>query len=93
MESIDSYQQEDTTVPDLDSIDEDLLPERVHRLPIYSNQQIQQINTCYEQNYAHLRQIFNTPQIQKAIKGVIHLADHIRKDDEDNNVISISLSD
>ncbi|KPM11642.1 nicotinic acetylcholine receptor subunit alpha 3-like protein [Sarcoptes scabiei] len=25
--------------------------------------------------------------VQKAIKGIIHLADHIRRDDEDNNII------
>lgn len=53
----------------------------------YSTHQTQELNQLYEQNYAHLRQIFNMVEIQKAMKGIIHLADHIRKDDEDNNVI------
>ncbi|XP_027198547.2 acetylcholine receptor subunit alpha-like [Dermatophagoides pteronyssinus] len=53
----------------------------------YSTHQTQELNQLYEQNYAHLRQIFNMVEIQKAMKGIIHLADHIRKDDEDNNII------
>ena len=52
----------------------------------YTAEQLQEINQCYEQNCIHLREIFNLPEMQKAIKGIIHLADHIRKEDEDNNV-------
>lgn len=58
---------------------------------VYTDQQMQEINHYYEQNCANLRQIFNRPEVQKAIKGIIHLADHIKKDDEDNNVSVFNL--
>lgn len=52
----------------------------------YSSQQLLRLNHLNEQNYSNLRQIFAMNDVQKAIKGIIHLADHIRRDDEDNNV-------
>lgn len=68
-----------------DSICISASPKQIHSY-VYSNQQLREINQLSEQNYDHLRQIFNLVEIQKAIKGIIHLADHIKKDDEDNNV-------
>ncbi|KAF7491692.1 Acetylcholine receptor subunit beta-like 2 [Sarcoptes scabiei] len=53
----------------------------------YSSQQLLRLNHLNEQNYSNLRQIFAMNDVQKAIKGIIHLADHIRRDDEDNNII------
>ena len=93
MDSLDSYQQEDTTVPDLNLTgDGELFLPDQQPMNAYTNQQIQEINQCYEQNYAHLRQIFSLPEVQKAITGIIHLADHIKKDDDDNNVCFVDIS-
>lgn len=52
----------------------------------YTSQQLNDLNQMYEQNYNYLRMMFNQPPVQRAIKGIIHLANHIRKDDENNNV-------
>lgn len=54
---------------------------------VYTAEQIQEINHYYEQNCANLRQVFNRPEVQKAIKGIIHLSDHIKKDEADNNIM------
>lgn len=80
MEYLQNYEQ-----ADLNFDERAIYPEALHER-VYSAQQLQEINQCYEQNYNYLRQIFNTAEVKRAIKAIIHLADHIRKDDEDNNV-------
>lgn len=103
-DSFESYQNEEGIGSEIDyhitrnhvegpNFDDDggnpLFNDRIHSNPI-TNEQIQEINQCYEQNCNYLRQIFNLPEMQKAIKGIIHLADQMRKDDEDTNVCSIN---
>lgn len=68
--------------------DDGQLDRSVH---VYTDQQMQEINHYYEQNCANLRLVFNRPEVQKAIKGIIHLSDHIKKDEEDNNVSCILI--